>query len=206
MLFIPSRSLNTAKVFSGVVIKMNNVLNICFAVVLALICTACAHEQAPTKKESPVKKEVILKKDNPLNLYLLIGQSNMVGRDAIEDEDRWTDPRITTWTLEGDWTQAKNPLPHSDGGSNGVGPGMSFARVMIEHDPSVKIGLIPCAVGGMPLSRWVKGADHYENAVKQAREAMKHGQLKGILWHQGESDSDTPERANTYLDRLTNMF
>lgn len=144
--------------------------------------------------------------DEPLHLYLLMGQSNMVGRDAIADEDRWTDPRIVMWTLDGKWAQAQNPLPHTDGGSNGVGPGMTFARVMIEQDASTKIGLIPTAVGGTPLSRWVKGADLYENAVAQARAAMRDGVLKGVLWHQGESDSDTAEHANTYLDRLTQMF
>jgi hypothetical protein len=68
------------------------------------------------------------------------------------------------------------------------------------------IGLIPCAVGGTPLERWMKGGDLYEQALKRARLAMKNGVLKGILWHQGEADSGSEENARSYAKRLAQMI
>jgi hypothetical protein len=71
----------------------------------------------------------------------------------------------------------------------GAGLAASFARAMADKNKDVKIGLIPCAVGGTRIDRWVEGGDLWSNAVKRARIALKSGKLKGILWHQGESDA-----------------
>ncbi len=60
---------------------------------------------------------------------------------------------------------------------------------MADKNKDVKIGLIPCAVGGTRIDRWVEGGDLWSNAVKRAKIALKSGKLKGILWHQGESDA-----------------
>ncbi len=43
------------------------------------------------------------------------------------------------------------------------------------------------------------------NAVTRAREALKRGQLAGILWHQGESDR-APDQAATYADRFVKFI
>ena len=91
-------------------------------------------------------------------------------------------------------------------GGSGFGPGTFFAADMLPNYPGGKIGLVPCAVGGTPLSRWVKGADLYENALKKAKAAATYGEIDGMLWHQGESDSTKPEDATTYQARLTQMF
>ncbi len=88
----------------------------------------------------------------------------------------------------------------------GVGLGIDFAKGMCREDPDIQIGLIPCAFGGTPLSRWSKGGDLYNGAVARAKVAMKDGTLKGVLWHQGESDSGTAETARTYGQRLAKMI
>ncbi len=137
-------------------------------------------------------------------LYLLMGQSNMVGRDTRDLAAQTTDVRIGYLNAKtGRWQVAIEPM-HV--GGNGIGPGISFAQNMLKSNPKVKIGLIPTAVGGTPLSRWVKGGDLYENAVKMAKIAMFDGTLAGVLWHQGETDSKLAEDANTYKERLTQMF
>jgi lysophospholipase L1-like esterase len=41
----------------------------------------------------------------------------------------------------------------------------------------------------------------YDDALVRIRAAMKAGVFKGIVWHQGESDS-RPRRANNYLPKL----
>ncbi len=118
------------------------------------------------------------------HLYLLIGQSNMAGRGAIEDQDKEPPPRVLKFTKEKQWAAAPEPL-HFDKPIAGVGLGTTFGRVLAEADESITIGLIPSAVGGTPLKRWQKDGDLYKQAVERAQAAMKEGTLKGILWHQG---------------------
>jgi hypothetical protein len=66
------------------------------------------------------------------------------------------------------------------------------------------IGLIPCALGGWPIKVWEPGALYlnkfypYDDAIARAQLAMKIGMVKGILWHQGESDDDSA-RAAVYM-------
>ncbi len=138
------------------------------------------------------------------HLYLLIGQSNMAGRGALDDEAKSPHARVLKFTKEKTWAPAVEPL-HFDKTIAGVGLGSSFARAMAEANPDVTIGLIPCAVGGTPLSRWVKGGDLYAQALERAKAALKDGELKGILWHQGENDSATEQLATNYAARLAQM-
>ena len=140
-----------------------------------------------------------------LHLYLLIGQSNMAGRGEVEAADKVAHPRVLAFSKDHAWTPAVDPL-HFDKSSAGVGLGSTFGRVMAEADPSITIGLVPCAVGGTPLSRWEKDRDLYEQAIVRAKLALKDGTLKGILWHQGEADSAKEETARSYADRLSQMI
>lgn len=139
------------------------------------------------------------------HLYLLIGQSNMAGRGAIEEQDRQPHPRVLKFTAENIWAPAVDPLHFDKPTIAGVGLGSSFGRAMAEAQPGVVIGLVPCAVGGTPLARWQKGKDLYEQALVRIRAALKDGTLKGILWHQGEGDSANLEDAETYAARLAQM-
>jgi hypothetical protein len=50
------------------------------------------------------------------------------------------------------------------------------------------------------------GMDLYEAAVSTVKQALANGPLKGILWHQGESDSNDAELANSYGDRFQEMI
>ncbi len=137
-------------------------------------------------------------------LYLLMGQSNMAGANTPEEEDKKPHPRVMMFTAEEQWKVAADPVHRRNQG--GVGPGHSFGKNMAESQPQISFGLIPCAVGGTPLSRWERGGDLYSNAVRRARLAMKNGTLAGILWHQGEADSKTSETAYSYGDRLAKMI
>lgn len=138
-----------------------------------------------------------------MQLFLLIGQSNMAGRGKLEPQDEATNPRIFMLTKDGEWVPAKDPL-HFDKPVAGVGPGMEFARTLVAADPKITVGLIPCAVGGTALEKWKAGGELYTAAVARAREAMKRGTLTGILWHQGESDK-THEQIATYGERFAAM-
>jgi hypothetical protein len=140
-----------------------------------------------------------------LHLYLMLGQSNMSGRGRIEAEDTTPHPRVLMFTTNANWQPAVEPVTHDRPKMLGVGPGLAFGKAMAEKNPDVTIGLVPCSLGGTPLSRWQKGGDLYSNAVHRAKLAMKSGRLKGVLWHQGESDS-SPGKAETYGTRLDQMI
>lgn len=161
------------------------------------IATSSANAQADDAKPKLPAKE-------KFHLYLLIGQSNMAGRGAVEAQDKTPHPRVFTLNKDLIWAPAIDPL-HSDKPIAGVGLGSSFGRVMADADPEITIGLIPCAVGGTPLQRWQREGDLYKQAVVRAKAALREGTLRGILWHQGESDSGKETTANNYGERLAQM-
>ncbi|MEO8126355.1 MAG: sialate O-acetylesterase [Bryobacteraceae bacterium] len=137
-----------------------------------------------------------------LQLFLLIGQSNMAGRGPIEPQDKEVIPGILSLNKQMEWVPAIDPL-HSDKPEiAAVGIGRTFAKTLLAVNPTATIGLIPCAFGGTSLEQWKKGGALYEDAVKRARFAMKSGRLRGILWHQGEADSGTAKLANSYGERF----
>lgn len=140
------------------------------------------------------------------DLYLLIGQSNMAGRGALDTEARLSRQRVLKFSPRNAWTVGVEPLHQDKPAAVGAGIGMSFARQMADADKQVTVGLIPCAVGGTPLERWVKGGDLYAQALERARLAMKDGTLKGILWHQGEGDSADETKSKSYAERLAKMI
>jgi hypothetical protein len=149
--------------------------------------------------------------DKHFHLYLLIGQSNMAGRGEVEPQDREAHPHILALDKEGEWTPAVDPI-HFDKPIAGVGPGRTFSKAMADKAPSIRIGLIPCAAGGSPMSVWQRGgfweqtnSHPYDDALERARIAMQHGILKGVLWHQGESDSNEVD-AGQYGDRLAALI
>ena len=47
------------------------------------------------------------------------------------------------------------------------------------------------------------GTEFYNDAVARAKEAMKSGSLKGIVWHQGESDIS---RTDVYMKELATLI
>jgi N-sulfoglucosamine sulfohydrolase len=129
------------------------------------------------------------------HLYLLVGQSNMAGRGKVEALDKKPHPRVLMLTKENQWTPAVAPL-HFDKPFAGTGIGRTFGIRIANGKPDVTVGLIPCAAGGSPISAWEPGGYHgqtkshpWDDAIKRAKLAMRDGVLKGILWHQGESDS-----------------
>ena len=139
-----------------------------------------------------------------LQIYVLMGQSNMAGRGQLEKTREPLHPKILMLTKEERWEPASEPL-HFDKSIAGAGLGASFALRMAAAEPQAMIGLVPCAVGGTPLSRWQKGADLYEQALKRIRAAQKAGIVRGVLWHQGENDALDLQQAESYGRRLAEM-
>ena len=146
------------------------------------------------------------------HLYLLAGQSNMAGRGKITKIDTTAHPNVYVLNKENKWELAVDPLHFDKPKIVGVGPGLSFGKTMADFKKGIKIGLIPCAVGGSAISSWSEGGLHnqtksypYDGALKRTEIAMKDGTLRGILWHQGESDSK-PERLKVHQKKLIELI
>ncbi|MFK7845828.1 MAG: sialate O-acetylesterase [Rhodothermales bacterium] len=153
--------------------------------------------------------------EKPLHLYLLAGQSNMAGRGQINPDQAVAHPNVYALQADMSWGLAKDPLHFDKPTIVGVGPGMSFGIQMAASDPSVRIGLIPTAVGGSPIKLWTPGGVHeptntrpYDDALSRTFRvlALQGGTLKGIIWHQGESDRDNVEGYEEALVALVDRF
>jgi len=163
---------------------------------MAVVAGAVARDRvapAPKPKAGP----------GPLHIYLLIGQSNMAGRAPFTDPEAAVIPRCSLLNKEGKWEPAKNPLNRYSTIRKGLGmqkmnPGYGFAKTMLEKDKTVSIGLVVNAKGGTSIRLWAKGSKFYKDALKRTKLAMETGVLKGVLWHQGESDA----KDSKYLDKL----
>jgi hypothetical protein len=150
---------------------------------------------------SEPSQAVTLPAKEQFHIYLLFGQSNMAGRGQLE-EGRPAHPRVLKLTAEHKWLPATEPLHFDLPKICGTGLGTTFGEDMADANPTVTIGLVPCAYSGSPLDDWRKGAIRYEEAMFRIRAAMKDGVVKGILWHQGETDAAKEFLAVSYLDRL----
>lgn len=146
------------------------------------------------------------------DLFLLVGQSNMAGRGKLAEEDRTPHPRVLTFSADEQWVPAVDPLHFDKPAVVGVGLGRTFGIEIAQRSPGVTVGLIPCAVGGSPIDAWTPGSYYaptkshpWDDAIRRAKAAMQHGKLRGILWHQGESDS-RGELAEAYQQKLDDLI
>lgn len=146
----------------------------------------------------------------PLDVVLLVGQSNMAGRGRVAAEDRIPVPHVSMLNRAGEWVPAVDPM-HFDKPAAGVGPGRSFG-IALARTTGRDVGLVPAAVGGSSITLWVPGAydstthtHPYDDAITRARIAMRHGSLVAILWHQGESDANAAN-APAYERRLRELI
>lgn len=137
-----------------------------------------------------------------IHSFLLIGQSNMAGRGFVEEAIDVDKSHIKV-LRNGRWQNMYRPV-NPDRRTSGVNLAESFAeRYANKH--GVDVGLIPCADGGTRIAQWVPGGVLFDNAVYQARLAMRTSTIAGILWHQGESDS-REDRYLTYGKELEVML
>ena len=163
-----------------------------------------ARPQTPPPTKPPLQEVDITRLpegQKRIDLYLLLGQSNMKGRGFMPEEPS-RDPRIVMLHVKDDrWYVARHPL-HLTGDARtfqgadnaGVGPGLAFAAARLARDPTARIGLVPGAVGGSSIGLWAKGARLYEEALRRARLALAQtqaagGTIRAVLWLQGEADA-----------------
>ena len=155
--------------------------------------------------------------DENFYVYLCLGQSNMEGSAHYEAQDTLVNPRFQILSavdnkelgrVKGNWYPARAPLCRPN---TGLTPADYFGRTMVENLPeNVRIGVVHVAVGGCRIELfqkdkreayvktapdWMAGIlkaydnDPYGRLVEMAKIAQKDGVIKGILLHQGESNT-----------------
>ncbi|HRA71846.1 MAG TPA: sialate O-acetylesterase [Flavobacterium sp.] len=151
-------------------------------------------------------------------VYLCIGQSNMEGNAKFEPQDTIVNKRFQVLEAvdcdnlnrkKGQWYTAVPPLSRC---KTGLTPADYFGREMIANLPEdVKVGVINVAVGGCKIElfdkdnyesyvstspQWLKSmvaqydGNPYARLVEMAKIAQETGVIKGILLHQGESNTN----------------
>lgn len=124
-----------------------------------------------------------------LRVFILAGQSNMEGGGYLRDYTPLeTHGRAFVFTKDYKWFAAKEPLSGS-----GVGPALAFACRLLERDPGIAVGLVPCARGGTNIGQWQRAfGDHtlYGKCLMRAKAASVMGGLAGVLFSQGENDAE----------------
>ncbi len=140
----------------------------------------------------------------PMDVYLLVGQSNMAGRGPLKREDKQPVPGVMVLNKEDKWASQGEPI-HFDKGDAGVGLGFTFGKIRANSNPNITVGLVPCAVGNTSMDQWQPGGALYDNAIRRARLAQERGQLKAILWHQGEAECGSQDKASAYAGRLAKL-
>ena len=146
------------------------------------------------------------------HLFLLMGQSNMSGGVGLAAGDTQPVPHVLKmlYAKEGElpkWAPGAHPLhPRRPNKKKRFGPGISFAEAYVADKPGVVVGLIPMAWGGRSIEQLSKGSEIYSDAIRHAKTAMQAGILKGVLWHQGESDTVVQTRTDAYEERLHRLI
>ena len=166
-------------------------------------------------------------------IFLSFGQSNMEGNAKFEPQDTIANERFKVLQAVdcpdlnremGKWYPAVPPLSRCN---TGITPGDYFGKTLAESLPdSIKIGIINVSVGGCKIELfekdnyesysetapgWMKGmiaqydGNPYGRLVELAKLAQKDGVIKGILLHQGESntgDQSWPKKVKGVYDNL----
>lgn len=168
-------------------------------------------------------------------IYLCFGQSNMEGQGIIEAQDRTVDSRLQVLEAvscsnlgrtKGNWYKAVPPLTRC---WSGLSPADYFGRTMVQKLPdSIRIGIVNVSVAGCKIElydknnyqtyaatveSWMKniiteyGGNPYGRLVEMAKLTQQEGVIKGILLHQGESntgDTQWPAKVKGVYDDLIN--
>jgi len=144
-------------------------------------------------------------------VFLMAGQSNMAGRGQVEPTDTLSNKRIFSINAANQLVYAKEPLHFYEPTRTGLDCGLSFAQNLLPViPPDVHILLIPTAIGGSSISQWLgdssyRGVKLLSNFREKMQLGKTFGEIKAVLWHQGESDAKKA-LIPLYQQRLGELF
>ena len=161
--------------------------------------------------------------DPNFHVYIAYGQSNMGGTADAQSADKAENPRFKIFATQKCSGKGRNTLgevypavPSLFNCGNTISIADWFGRTMADSMPDVTIGIIPVAVGGASIKLfdqdqyksylstaedWLKNyAKEYasdgnvtKTIIDIAKKAQEKGVIKGIIFHQGETDGGYPD-------------
>jgi hypothetical protein len=138
----------------------------------------------------------------PVHVFVLAGQSNMLGRGFPLSLASPTNPRLLN-QRDGRWVVASDPLGPPGELQSGIGPGMTFGLQLVKRHPTWRIGLVMCAKGATGIDEWQPETKLYRSCIENVRAAG--GNVAGILWMQGERGGSV-EQASRWGDAFMPVF
>lgn len=144
-----------------------------------LVCCSAAHAVNLGGKQVPREKFIV---------YILIGHSNMVGRN--NDCDNTTHARAWNFKIDDGtnaWVPAKGPIFYDGKGKKsfgtfiGCGPGMHLVKRLVKDYPDHHFGVIERAWSGGRVSEFRKGGQHYNKIMPYVKKIQPDVTLGGIL-------------------------
>ena len=170
--------------------------------------------------------------DPNFHIYLCFGQSNMEGKGKIEEQDKKVDSRFQVLQaldcakLERTKSKWRTAIPPLSQCNSGLSPADYFGRTMVKNLPdSIKVGVINVAVAGSDIRLFNKdkykaysdtikedwfankianyNGNPYEYLINLAKIAQKDGVIKGVLLHQGETNTGD-EKWPLYVKKIYN--
>lgn len=196
----------------NITIKIYIMKHFLSTVLFAVVCLTLTVTSCTTKSPRP---------DPNFYVFLCFGQSNMEGHAPVEAQDTVGVPERFLLLpavdmpamnrTKGEWCTAVPPLNNQ---WYGLCPADYFGRYLVENLPGkIRIGVINVAVGGIDIKGflpdsiasyittvpgWMKPKlecydnNPYARLLEMARLAQQDGVIKGILLHQGETNTGDP--------------
>jgi enterochelin esterase-like enzyme/lysophospholipase L1-like esterase len=195
------------------------------AALMAVPTATMTAQKKRVAKKKPAAQAVQNNPDENFYIFLCFGQSNMEGAARPEAQDLVSPgPRFLLMPAVddpqrgrkmGEWCEAVPPLCRPN---TGLTPADWFGRTLVASLPeNIKVGVIHVAIGGIDIKgflpdsipsyvkrapQWMTGMleaydnNPYQRLVTLAKKAQKDGVIKGILMHQGETNTGDPKWAS----------
>lgn len=164
------------------------------------------------------------------DVWILAGQSNMEGIGNMTGKAK-PHPLVHAFSMRREWRLAEDPLHvlaespdachaaiqcSAQAGEDlrrkavkGVGVGLFFAREMLKRSGGVPQGLICAAHGGTSMQQWSPDRKHlggeslYASMLTSVRASGQP--VAGLLWYQGEGDTDSEDSTRHYTQRMKQL-
>ncbi len=152
-----------------------------------------------------------------VKVFILAGQSNMDGcgiGEELPKKYQSSPENVIVWdNTNNNWVEL-GETSFSKSREKQFGPEISFSHALANAFPNQTIAIIKTSAGGTKLyNHWFPDSAMYQrcfqNVDKACLNLIKTNQtfeIIGLLWMQGESDSETPEMANAYEKNLNILF
>ncbi|MCV2863141.1 sialate O-acetylesterase [Defluviimonas sp. WL0075] len=154
------------------------------------------------------------------HVFVIAGEANASGRAPEDDATAF--PAIARhWSAANAWEPIGSRLCHGPWETAAIarpdplanfGWARAFASAYQAAHPENPVHLVGVARAGsgFATSQWVKGSAEYNAAIARVNAAMAEAPagaiLKGILWHQGEADSQTQAARDSYEAALNQLI